>query len=85
MKKRTETIIETHRIQIIRWRRPGVTAWCHVCSAHVRMITPEEAAALTKVTTRAIYRWVEAGALHFTETAEGALIVCPDSLVVKQH
>ena len=85
MKKRRETIIETHRVQIIRRRRPGLTAWCNGCSAYVLMITPEEAAALTNVTTRAIYRRVEAGALHFTETAEGALIVCPDSLVIKQH
>ena len=85
MKKRRETTIETHRIQIIRWRRPRLTAWCNVCSAHIRTITPEEAAALTQVTIRTIYRRVEAGAWHFTETAEGALLICPDSLTIKQH
>lgn len=85
MKKRRETIIERRQIQIIRHRKPGMPAWCNGCSAHVRMITPEEAAALTQVTTRTIYRWVEAGELHFAETPEGALLICPDSLTIKQH
>ncbi|MGH9839715.1 MAG: helix-turn-helix domain-containing protein [Blastocatellia bacterium] len=85
VKKRRVTIIETHRIQIIRRRKPGMPAWCSGCSAHIQTITPEEAAALTQVTTRTIYRWVEAGELHFAETPEGALLICPDSLTIEQH
>jgi len=33
---------------------------CDTCSANVRMITPEETAALAQVAVRTIYRWVEA-------------------------
>lgn len=80
MKKRKEVIIETHQVQIIRHRKPELLLWCDACQATVRMITPEEAAALANVTTRTIYRWVEAGELHFAETPEGALFICLDSL-----
>ena len=80
MKKRTKITIETHRVQIIRRRGQAVQAWCPQCSATRRMLTPEEAAALANVTSRTIYRWVEARELHFTETPEGMLLICPDSL-----
>jgi len=33
---------------------------CDTSSANVRMITPEETAALAQVAVRTIYRWVEA-------------------------
>jgi len=79
MKKQTKIIIETHQVQIIRRGKPPVRAWCLECSAIVPMLTPEEAAALAQVTTRTIYRLAEAGELHFTETPEGMLLVCPDS------
>jgi len=35
------------------------------------------------VASRTIYRRVEAGELHFTETPEGALIICPDSMTIR--
>jgi len=44
------------------------------------MVTPESAARLTCATVRAIYRRIEAGDLHFAETAGGLLLVCSDSL-----
>jgi len=44
------------------------------------MITPESAARLNGATVRAIYQRIEAGDLHFAETANGLLLVCSDSL-----
>jgi hypothetical protein len=44
------------------------------------MLTPEVAARLASVSPRTIYRWIEAGALHFTETPDGILLVCQASL-----
>jgi len=44
------------------------------------MATAEQAALLAGVSTRQLYRWVEASKLHFTETPEGLLLVCLDSL-----
>jgi hypothetical protein len=80
MKKRKTITIETHQVQIIRARPPEVEAWCANCAAQSPFLTPEAAAQMTGTTTRALYRWVEAGALHFIETAEGGLLLCLPSL-----
>ena len=45
------------------------------------MVTPEEAMALAGENAREIYRWVEAGWVHYTEMPEGSLLVCPDSIL----
>ena len=41
---------------------------------------PHEAATLARVDTRTIYRWIETAQIHFTETAEGQMLVCLSSL-----
>jgi len=43
------------------------------------MVTPDEAAIISRVNTRTIYRWVEMGAVHFMEHS-GQLWVCLNSL-----
>ena len=47
------------------------------------MLTPEEAGLLAGVTARAIYRHAEDGRVHFTETEDGALLVCSGSVEKK--
>jgi hypothetical protein len=44
------------------------------------MLTPEDAGLLAGVTTRAIYRRAEDERVHFIETADGALLICCNSL-----
>jgi excisionase family DNA binding protein len=44
------------------------------------MVTPDQAAQLCRVTTRTIYRRIEAGRLHFTETEKGFSLICLQSL-----
>jgi excisionase family DNA binding protein len=44
------------------------------------MVTADEAATVTSVGTRTIYRWVEEGKIHFTEEPEGSLLICLNSL-----
>jgi hypothetical protein len=44
------------------------------------MFTPDQAALIANVSSRTIYRRVEAGEMHYTETAEGFLLVCANSL-----
>jgi hypothetical protein len=44
------------------------------------MVTPDEAAAITCTNSRMIYRWVEAEKVHSTETADGATLICLNSL-----
>ena len=79
-KRRTVIKIETHRLTVVRSRRRAASACCPRCGCQVNMLTPEAAAALAGVSTRAIYRRVESGELHFVETGAGALLICSGSL-----
>ncbi|HXG63630.1 MAG TPA: hypothetical protein VNO70_00895 [Blastocatellia bacterium] len=45
------------------------------------MLTLDEAIALSGASSREIHRRVEAGEIHFTETAEGFLLICLPSLL----
>ena len=79
--KRKEVTFETDEVIVIRrWGSTGV-AWCPQCAEAIGMVTPEEAAVLTRLSTREIYRQVEAGRIHNNETAEGLLFVCLRSLL----
>ena len=82
-KRKTEITIETEQVLIIRKTGQPSRAWCAMCAAEVSLVPPEEAALLTEVSLRAICRQVEAGQLHFRETADGRLFICLDSLSTK--
>jgi excisionase family DNA binding protein len=79
-RRRTEITVETRQLFLLRSVGNGVQAWCAKCTPSVRMISPEQAAALAGVSTRTIYALVEAGKVHFIETSAGLLLVCLDSL-----
>lgn len=66
-------------------RHVSVLAWCAACAEKVQMVTPAEAALLGHVSQRTIYRWIEAEKLHFTETPEGLLMICINSLQTRMY
>lgn len=81
-RKRIEITIETSQMLVIKSRRLSAQQrqrQCPVCQA--QMLMPDQAAAVIGLSTRVIYRRVEAGQLHFTETADGGLFVCLPSLL----
>ena|SRR5262249_36053111 len=49
--------------------------WCPACRSQVEMVTPELAARMNGVSALTIYRWIEAGAVHFIEDC-GYLLIC---------
>ncbi|HXI91929.1 MAG TPA: hypothetical protein VNO24_18085 [Blastocatellia bacterium] len=79
-KTKTEITVATRQRITIRRRSEPPDAWCERCGAQVQMLAPLEVAALLQTTARAIFRGVEAGELHFLETADGGLLVCRNSL-----
>lgn len=80
-KRRTEITFETRRLLLVGGRgRVSAAGWCASCGAKVVLVTAEEAARLSGVTAREIFRRVEAGRLHFVETCGGGLLVCRESL-----
>ena len=79
--KRTEITIETARVTVIS--KPTRMIWlCAGCRKQVDWITVDEAARLTGASSRNIFRMIEAGELHSSETGDGILAVCPDSLIL---
>lgn len=80
MKRRTEILLEITHLLIIKRSGPAGLTWCESCARNVHMVSTERAAILARQSTRTIYRWVEAGRLHFTEKPEGQLLICLDSL-----
>jgi len=80
VKRRTEILLEITQLLIIKRRGDSGLAWCEGCARNVQMISTEKAAIIARQSTRNIYRWVEAGRVHFTEKPEGHLLICLDSL-----
>lgn len=82
MKRRiiSEITVETEEAIVIHRRGDFAGPSCAACSDSPRMITPEQAAEVFRVSSRLIYRWIEAGQLHFLESSAGVVLVCPNSL-----
>ena len=82
MRRRTEITVETDRIMVIRRRgEKSLTIWCAACASESFMFTVDEAAILLNVSAMTVFRWAEAGHLHWLETPEGALLICQNSLL----
>ena len=64
---------------VVRTANSTNLAWCPICHASGLMVSPATAAAASTQSIRTIYRWVEAGKLHYTEEAAG-LLICLASL-----
>ncbi|HET9531927.1 MAG TPA: hypothetical protein VFQ92_16325 [Blastocatellia bacterium] len=81
MKKRvkTEINLEIEESVAIRTRRVLI-AECRQCQRKVRMVPANEAAIITGISAREIYRLVEEGGLHFIEDRHGLLYICSESL-----
>ena len=82
MKRRKSVGAGAETRQVVIINRPFVSPQqrCDRCAEPSGMITPDEAAALCRVSTRTVYRWLETGAIHFSEAAEGTLLICLSSL-----
>jgi hypothetical protein len=65
-------------------RRVSRTAWCTECAGDFSVLTPGLAAEFLSVSTREIYRMVEAGRLHYTEAPDQELFICLNSLLVAE-
>jgi len=80
IKRRTRVVVETRQVWAISRQGMPDRYWCSACAREVRMITPEEAATILRLSPRIIYSWIEAAKVHYTEQPEGLLLVCLDSL-----
>lgn len=75
--RRTTITVETHEVWSIA--REQVRVKCTECDA--QMITPEDAATIAGTCMRTVFRWIEAGMVHYVETTTGTVLVCVVSLL----
>lgn len=80
-KKRREITVETERLLIIRRRYRAIEAWCDDCGCEVVMVRPDQAAAATGRSLRAIFADIESSVLHFLEQPDGLILICLNSLL----
>jgi len=72
--------VRTERTFVFRNHGSVRMEWCPECGAEVGMMSVDGAAWETGLSELAIYKLVEARALHFSEDAEGRVLVCLSSL-----
>lgn len=84
MNKTTQITIETHSITIIRTSGKQNSAHCEHCRETVTAFAPEQIAAFLRFDLTEVFRRVDAGELHLTETNRGAALVCANSLGAAQ-
>ncbi|MFY9528314.1 MAG: helix-turn-helix domain-containing protein [Candidatus Acidiferrales bacterium] len=85
LRKEIEITVEKDEIVIVRRSRGPVRTWCAGCAARVNMLQVEDAAAYAGIRPRTIYRWIEAGKLHFAESDKGLVLVCAHSLAASTN
>ena len=70
----------------VRQEPPQTFQWCcERCEQRVRRLTVDQTVTVTGLSARTIFRLVEGGELHFFETAEGHLLLCPNSVALFIH
>jgi len=78
---RTESSVEIDDVLVVnRWGR-SVDGWCAGCNTETTLVTPEDAAALTGVGARFVYRLIELGEIHSQDAPGDLLLVCLVSLL----
>ena len=80
----TEITIEVEQVVTVRRRRQIHQAagdWCSACGEEVLMLTPDEATSLVRLSTREIFRLIDARQIHFSETGSGLIRFCVTSLL----
>jgi len=81
IKAKKKIVVETYQRQIIRLRRKSPGVFCEFCEGKTQMIELNEAALLLSVTILEVFRELESGNIHFSQTETGSLVVCLNSLL----
>jgi hypothetical protein len=78
--RETSIHIETRERTIIRPMPAVIDGFCPGCGEQTAFLVPEFAAAEAGLSVREIYRRVERGDVHFSESGAGPALICRNSL-----
>ena len=70
-------------VVVIRGSRKRQRVLCADCSEAAVLVSIDEAVKLAGISARAIYRLLEAGEVHFAETADGLTLICAATLLAQ--
>ena len=79
--RRMMTTLVHHEVLTVRSSVLPVRALCPLCSDRVVLIALDEAVKLSGVSSRTIHKRIEKDGIHFMETADGLVQICPVSIL----
>lgn len=87
LKKSKQIFITTekHEIFIARNGHRAIQGFCSDCQTEVEMLNLDLAVTHSGKTVRELLELIECGAIHSTETTDGHLLVCRNSLLAKSE
>lgn len=88
MRLRRQFVITAEKIETYTVRQEPPQAfqtYCEMCDPKVSCLTVDQTVTVTGLGARTIFRLIEAGEVHFLETEEGHLLLCPNSAALFLH
>ena len=80
MAKQTRITIETDSLLVLKGRTP-LRAWCPQCHSEGEMVPIEGIAVISNLAPSAVEAWIESEELHHSRSADGAPLICLNSLL----
>ena len=82
MAKQTRITIETHTVLILE-SRTSRRGWCQLCAADAEMIALENLGAVPSLDQPALQAWLDSADVHRHRAADGAELICLNSLLAR--
>jgi len=79
-KTRTKITIETESLLVIKNSARRPFEHCEECQKLVAIVSPDEAAAIARVSLGQLYQYLKARTIHYRESGNCVIWVCLDSL-----
>ena len=80
MSKETKITIETESLLILRGRS-SLRAWCPDCASEAEMIPLNGVGVISNLAATEVEAWIKSENLHHVMAADGALLVCLNSML----
>ena len=84
MPKQTKITIETDSLLVLRGRR-SLRAWCPECGTDTEMIPLDDIGVISNLQPREVVAWIQSEDLHHTRAADGASLICLNSMLKRVH
>lgn len=84
MAKQTTITVESDSLLFLRGRMP-LRAWCPQCGAEAEMIPLDDLGVVSNLPPPEVRAWLESEDLHHTTAADGAPMICINSMLKRVH